>query len=83
MAMQKRVWMVSFLFKEFLAIFKKYVPSGMSFINQHLLVLDGHGNHVTFKNNKTSTRVWVRHKYITISYITCSITIRCVLFQAI
>ncbi len=43
MAMQKRVWMVSFLFKEFLAIFKKYVPSGMSLTNQHLLVLDGHG----------------------------------------
>ncbi len=35
--------LISFLFKEFLVIFKKYVPRGMFFTNQHLLVLDGHG----------------------------------------
>jgi len=43
MAMQK---MTSFLFKELLTFFKKYVISGVYFTNQHLLVLDGHGSHV-------------------------------------
>jgi hypothetical protein len=46
------VWMTFFLFKEFLAFFKKFIPSGMVFTNQHLLVLDGHGNHVTLKTIK-------------------------------
>jgi hypothetical protein len=32
MAMQKKVWMIFFLFKEFLTFFKKYVPSGMFLI---------------------------------------------------
>jgi hypothetical protein len=52
MAMQKKVWMVSFLFKKFLAIFKKYVLGGVSYNNQHLLVLDGHGSHVTLETTK-------------------------------
>jgi len=52
MAMQETTWMTSFLFKEFFTLFKKYVPSGMSFINQHLLVLDGHGSHVTLETIK-------------------------------
>jgi len=46
MAMQKKAWMIFFLFKEFLTFFKKYVLSGVSLTNQHFLVLDGHGNHV-------------------------------------
>jgi hypothetical protein len=33
MAMQKKVWMIFFLFKEFLIFFKKNVPSGVSFTN--------------------------------------------------
>jgi hypothetical protein len=41
-----------FWFKEFLAFFKKSIQSGMFFTNQHLLVLDGHGNHVTLKTIK-------------------------------
>jgi hypothetical protein len=49
MAMQKRTWMITFLFKEFLSFFNKLVPSGVSLNNQHLLILDGHGNHVTLK----------------------------------
>jgi hypothetical protein len=49
MAMQKRAWMLSFLFKKFLAFFNKLVLSGMSITNQHLLILDGHANHVTLE----------------------------------
>jgi hypothetical protein len=41
--------MNSFLFKEFLSFFKRFVPSGMFITNQHLLVLDNHGSHVTLK----------------------------------
>jgi hypothetical protein len=44
--------MVLFLFKKFLAIVKKYVLGGMSFINQHLFILDGHGSHVTLEATK-------------------------------
>jgi len=42
----KKAWMIFFLFKEFLSFFKKFVPSGVSFNNKHLLILDGHGNYV-------------------------------------
>jgi hypothetical protein len=52
MAMQKRASMVSFLFKKFLTIFKKYVLGGVFYTTQHLLVLDGHGNHVTLETTK-------------------------------
>jgi hypothetical protein len=41
--------MIFFLFKEFLAFFRKFVLGGVSLTNQHLLVLDGHGNHVTLE----------------------------------
>ncbi len=33
MTMQKRVWMIAFLFKEFLSFFNKSVPSGVSLSN--------------------------------------------------
>jgi len=33
MAMQKRVWIIAFLFKEFLSFFKRSIPGGVSFIN--------------------------------------------------
>jgi hypothetical protein len=33
MVMQKRAWMTSFLFKEFLTFFKKYVPSGVTLVS--------------------------------------------------
>jgi len=39
--------MTIFLFKKLLSFFNKSIPSGMSLNNQHLLILDGHGNHVT------------------------------------
>jgi hypothetical protein len=37
------------LFKEFLFFFKRVIPSGMSITNQHLLILDSHGSHVTLE----------------------------------
>jgi hypothetical protein len=47
--MQKRAWMTTFLFKKFLSFFNKLIPSGVSFNNRHLLILDGHGSHVTLE----------------------------------
>jgi len=41
--------MTFFLFKEFLSFFKKFVLGGASFTNRHLIVLDGHGNHVALE----------------------------------
>jgi len=41
--------MTSFLFKEFLSFFKRSIPSGIFQSNQHLLILNGHGSHVTLK----------------------------------
>jgi hypothetical protein len=41
--------MTSFLFKEFFSFFKKFVLSGISFNNKQLLILNGHGNHVTLE----------------------------------
>jgi len=49
MAMQKRAWMIFFLFKESLIFFKKSIIGGVSCTNRHLLVLDGHGSHVTLE----------------------------------
>jgi hypothetical protein len=41
--------MTTFLFKEFLVFFKRFTPSGISIINRHLFILDGHESHVTFE----------------------------------
>jgi hypothetical protein len=41
--------MTSFLFKEFLSFFKRLVPSGIFPSNCPLLILDGHGSHVSLK----------------------------------
>jgi hypothetical protein len=40
---------ITFMFKEFLSFFNKLVSSGVSLSNQHLLILNGHGNHVTLE----------------------------------
>jgi len=45
MAMQKSL-ADFFLFKEFLSFFKKFVLGDISFINRHLLILNGHNNHI-------------------------------------
>ncbi len=49
MAMQSKAWMTTFLFKEFLSFFKRCIPSEISITNKHLLILDGHGFHVTLE----------------------------------
>jgi hypothetical protein len=49
MVMLKKTWMTSFLFKEFLSFSKRSVLRGISFTNRHLLILDGHHNHVTLE----------------------------------
>jgi hypothetical protein len=41
--------MITFLFKEFLCFVNKLVLNGVFFNNQHLLILDGNGSHVTLK----------------------------------
>jgi hypothetical protein len=37
------------LFKKFLSFFKRLVPSGIFLTNHHLLLLDGHGSHITLQ----------------------------------
>jgi hypothetical protein len=49
MAMQTQAWMTSFLFKEFLSLFKRSLLSGISQSNWHLLILNGRGSHVTLE----------------------------------
>jgi hypothetical protein len=49
MALQTKAWMTSFLFKEFLSIFKKSIPGGIFPISHHLLIIDGHGSHVNLE----------------------------------
>ncbi len=43
------MWMTTFLFKEFFSFFKKSILGGISQTNQHLLILDGHGSHVSLE----------------------------------
>jgi len=47
MAMQTKTWMTTFLFKLFLSFFNWLLLGGISQTNCHLLILDGHGPHVT------------------------------------
>jgi hypothetical protein len=67
-------------FSRSFVFFKKFVSSGVFFTNRHLLVLDGHGNHVTLK---TISQTWdgLRHDHPTIPHITLSPTIKCIYFK--
>ncbi len=47
--MQSNALMTTSFFKEFLFFFKRSIPNGISLTNKHLLILDGHGFHVTFE----------------------------------
>jgi hypothetical protein len=49
MVIQKKVWMTTFMFQEFLIFFKRYVPFGIFEANLHLLILNGHKSHVIVK----------------------------------
>ncbi len=49
MTMQSKVWMVSFFFKKFHSFFKRSIPKDILQSKLHLLVLDGHGAHLTLE----------------------------------
>jgi hypothetical protein len=49
MVMQSKSSMIALLFEEFFSFFKRSIPNGISLINKHLLIFDGHGSHVTFE----------------------------------
>ncbi len=47
--MQAKAWMMAFLFKKFFSFFKRSIFGGIFLTNCYLLILDGHGSHVTLK----------------------------------
>jgi hypothetical protein len=49
MAMQSKAWMTTFIFKDSLFFFKRFIPNGISLTNTHLFILDGHGSPVTLE----------------------------------
>jgi len=49
MTMQSKGWMMSFFFKEFLSFLKRSIPKDIFQSKLHLVVLDGHGSHVTLE----------------------------------
>jgi hypothetical protein len=51
MAIQKKTWMTGYLFNSWMSHFVKALESrgGISPTNRHLLILDGHGSHVTLE----------------------------------
>jgi hypothetical protein len=49
MVVEKMAWMTCFLFKEYFSFFIKFILVGISQSNHHLLILDGHGSHVTLE----------------------------------
>lgn len=57
MASQKKAWIIYFLFKGFMPFVKKSILGGVSFTNMHLLVLNGHDNHVTIPHITCSTTI--------------------------
>ncbi len=46
---KKKTWTICFLLKGFFSFFIKLVPRGIYQSNHYLLILDGHGSHVTLK----------------------------------
>jgi hypothetical protein len=49
MVMQSKAWITTFLSKKFLSFFKRFILNGIFITNRHLLILDGHGSHVTLE----------------------------------
>ncbi|MCO5581984.1 hypothetical protein L7F22_035873 [Adiantum nelumboides] len=49
MAMQRKAWMIGELFQAWIDQFKSTIARDMGFENQHLLILDGHGSHVSLE----------------------------------
>jgi len=82
MAMQTKALMTFFLFKFFLPIFKKSVPSE---IFQSKTSPNFKWAWITcyIRSNCISTWIWFKYGHLTSSHIPCSTTPRCKLFQAI
>jgi hypothetical protein len=40
----------------YVSFFKKSIPSGISITNRHMLILDGHGSHVTLEAIKQAQK---------------------------
>jgi len=49
MVMHKKAWMTTYLFKQWLVFFYKFILGGGFQGNQHLLILNGHGSHITIQ----------------------------------
>ncbi|KAI5058360.1 hypothetical protein GOP47_0026530 [Adiantum capillus-veneris] len=49
MAMQKKAWMTGELFQAWLEHLRKFIIQDIRFDSRHLLVLDGHGSHVSLE----------------------------------
>jgi hypothetical protein len=79
----KKGWMTSFLFKEFLGFFKKFLPCGI-FLNKSRFS-NPRWAWITcnFRSNKVNTCIWINYGHILKPYFTCTITLRCDLFQAL
>ncbi|MCO5546583.1 hypothetical protein L7F22_000012 [Adiantum nelumboides] len=49
MAMQQKAWMTGELFQVWINHFKQSIDQNMGFSQRHLLILDGHGSHVSLE----------------------------------
>jgi hypothetical protein len=58
MAMQPRAWMTSFFFAQWISHFVKSVEAmgGVSSVQRHLIILDGHASHVPIQTVKEARR---------------------------
>jgi hypothetical protein len=55
--MQKKAWLITYLFKEWFIFFCSYVPKGVSKENQHFLIMDGHGFHITIQALEQAAKI--------------------------
>ncbi len=56
MVMQMKAWTIAYIFNHWLPLFFRYVLGGISQQNHHLLIMDGHGSHVTIKTLGQTTK---------------------------
>jgi len=83
MAVQTKTWMTSFLFKEFLSIFKKSILGGIFPSNHHLLIINGHGSHVNLEAIEQAQQFELYMITLPSHNPPCFTTSRCELFQAL
>jgi hypothetical protein len=80
--MQNKAWMTNFMFKKFLLFFKRSVLSGVSQTNYHLLIMDGHGSHVTLEAIE-QVQEFGNLGHLVFSYLPHILAFRCSLLQAL